>query len=76
MARATGVSGPGVMRWPSFSVIGLSRRRNDARLARTQPARSVTRARAGPDSERSPVSAATRSSARAVNSAKSGSSEA
>ena len=51
---------------------GRSSRWNEATLARTQPARSVTRARAGPASERRPVAAATSSSASAVSSAKSG----
>ena len=67
--------GPTARRSPSLSVSGRSSRWNDATLARTQPARSVTRARAGPASERRPVSAATSSSASAVSSAKSGSSE-
>ena len=55
-----GASGDGPAEpWsPSLSVSGRSSRGNDAMLARTQPARSVTRARAGPASERRPVASA------------------
>ena len=44
-----------VIRSSSRSVIGRSSRWNDAMLASTQPARSVTRARAGPARLRRPV---------------------
>src|ERR1700737_2488541 len=56
----------------NLAVTGRSSRWNDAMLAFTQPARSVTRARAGPASDRIPVSASTSSSAWAVSSSKSG----
>ncbi len=55
----------------SLSRWGPTRRWKLETLAWTQPARSVTRARAGPDDDRSPVDAATNSSAWAVNSSKS-----
>ena len=76
MPRANGAIGPFDMRSPSFSVTGRSSRRNEATFARTQPARSVTRARAGPARLCSPVVSATATSAWAVNSSKSGASEA
>ena len=44
-------------------MIGRSSRWNDATLAPIQPARSVTRARAGPASDTRPVSAVTSASA-------------
>ena len=59
----------------SLSMMGRSRRWKEATLAWIQPARSVTRARAGPASDTRPVSSATSRSASAVSSAKSGSSE-
>ena len=71
-ARLAGASGLVARRDPNRSVMGLSSRWNEATLARTHPALSVTRARAGPLSERSPVAPATRSSAWAVSSSKSG----
>src|SRR5437879_9089174 len=60
---------------PNRSVTGASRRWNERTLACTQPERSVTRTRAGPDWETRPVSCATSSSASRVSSSKSGSSE-
>ena len=63
------------MRSPSLSVSGRSRRWKLLTLACTQPARSVTRARAGPARLRSPVASATSSSASAVASSKSAWSE-
>ena len=56
----------------SLAVTGRSSRWNEAMLALTQPARSVTRARAGRRADRRPVSASTSSSAWAVSSSKSG----
>ena len=55
----------------SLSRWGPTSRWKLATLACTHPARSVTRARAGPDADRSPVDAATSSSAWAVSSSKS-----
>ena len=72
---ASGESGLASIRLLSLSMIGRRRRWNDATLAPIQPARSVTRARAGPARETRPVSAATSASAWAVSSAKSGASE-
>ncbi len=72
---ASGESGLAARRGPSLSMMGRSSRWNDATLAPTHPARSVTRARAGPASDTRPVSAVTSSSAWAVSSTKSGSSE-
>ena len=72
---ASGDSGLASRRGPSLSMIGRSSRWNEATLAPIQPARLVTRARAGPASDTRPVSAVTSASACAVSSAKSGSSE-
>src|SRR5581483_6368991 len=74
--RPTGVEDVFASRDPSRSSTGRRRRRKLTMLAFTQPARSVTRARAGPASERRPVASATSSSARAVSSSKSGAREA
>ncbi len=74
--RLIGASGLAPIRGSSLAVSGASILWNDATFARTHPARSVTRARAGPASDRSPVAWPTSSSAWAVSSSKSGWSEA
>ena len=70
-----GANGPEPAVAEKRSSTGRSSRWNDATLARTHPLRSVTRARAGPAAERSPVHSATRSSAMTVNCSKSGTSD-
>src|SRR5579871_1908286 len=70
--RPSGVAEVLARRSPKRSNTGRRRRRKLAMLASTQPDRVVTRARAGPASERRPVASATSSSATAVSSSKSG----
>ena len=72
--RAAPASGPCRPPVSSFSRTGSSSRRNEVTLARTQPARSSTRAPALPVAGRSPVASITRASARVVASEKSASS--
>ena len=71
MPRAARDSGPESAFASSWSRTGSRRRRNDPRFVCTQPARSTTLARAGPEAGLSPVSCTTIDSASTVSSAKS-----